>query len=112
MDDAIRGEASIGYSIEQDDDVVISNEVQSISKKLGKRVGKTEDLKLTLINKAKILIKTKPKQDIIEMCKKSFLEGMLESDNITGNEFSKWVELIMNNKRVIVNTLSFYVYTL
>jgi hypothetical protein len=50
--------------------------------------------------------------DIIVVCKKGYFKGILESKGITDEKTRLWVELLIPKaKRVIVNTLSFYLYT-
>ena len=51
--------------------------------------------------------------DIVNICKNSFFEGVMESEKIPADMRLKWVVLVITkHPRVMINTLSIYLYTL
>ena len=113
MSDTSPDSMSQGSMSKKNEDIQrMSEEVQTISKTLGKKEEGVEELKYNLINKAKKLMKSISKKDIIDKCKKSYIEGMLEADKISGDDFDKWLKILLDRPRVILNTLNFYLYIL
>ena len=110
-------------------------QIKSTSKELGKKSEGIDDLKAKLIYDAKsLLIKDNFVEigiytyiyiyiyiylnntsilftidEVIDMCKESYFEGMMEFEEMPDEDRQKWLNLIKNHPRVIVNTLSFYI---